>query len=42
MALGEILRNFPAVQLSFRLKEQLFHELAQLAQGGFSFLGAWK
>ncbi|MBN8711004.1 MAG: hypothetical protein BGO12_14250 [Verrucomicrobia bacterium 61-8] len=28
------------MQLSFRLKEQLFHELAQLAQGGFSFLGA--
>lgn len=40
MALGQILRNFPAVQLSFRLKEQLFHELAQLAQSGFSFLGA--
>lgn len=28
------------MQLSFRLKEQLFHELAQLAQSGFSFLGA--
>lgn len=40
MALRQILRNFPAVQLSFRLKEQLFHELAQLAQSGFSFLGA--
>lgn len=40
MALRHILRNSACVQLSFRLKEQLFHELAQLAQSGFSFLGA--